>query len=310
MTHAAAASSSAESPPSPPAEDARVPEFWRALGLPGLADVHVHFLPPRLLRRVWEYFDAAGPLVGTEWPIRYRWSDADRVAHLRRLGVRAFSALAYPHRPGMAADLNRWTLQFARDTPGCLPSATFFPEPGAAAYVEAALADGARLFKVHVQVGGFSPTDPALDEVWGTLADAEVPVVVHAGHAPVGTTHTGPAPFADLLARHPRLTAVVAHLGAPDYRAFLDLADAYERVRLDTTMAFTPFFDQFVPFPADELPRLRDLGLAGKVLLGSDFPNIPYPYADQLTGLARLDLGDDWLRAVCWNNAATLFDLP
>ncbi|MEU5784283.1 amidohydrolase family protein [Micromonospora lupini] len=297
-------------PPSPPAEDARVPEFWGALGLPGLADVHVHFLPPRLLRRVWEYFDAAGPLVGTEWPIRYRWSDPDRVAHLRHLGVRAFSALAYAHRPGMASDLNRWTLRFARDTPGCLPSATFFPEPGVAAYVDAALTGGARLFKVHVQVGGFSPTDPALDEVWGTLADAGVPVVVHAGHAPVGTTHTGPAPFADLLARHPRLVAVVAHLGAPDYRAFLDLAEAYERVRLDTTMAFTPFFDRFVPFPADELPRLRDLGLAGKVLLGSDFPNIPYPYADQLTGLARLDLGDDWLRAVCWNNAATLFDLP
>lgn len=57
--------------PSPPVEDARVPEFWGALGLPGLADVHVHFLPPRLLRRVWEYFDAAGPLVGTEWPIRW-----------------------------------------------------------------------------------------------------------------------------------------------------------------------------------------------------------------------------------------------
>ncbi|MEU4339097.1 amidohydrolase family protein [Micromonospora lupini] len=296
-------------PPSPPAEDARVPEFWGALGLPGLADVHVHFLPPRLLRRVWEYFDAAGPLVGTEWPIRYRWSDPDRVAHLRHLGVRAFSALAYAHRPGMAADLNRWTLRFARDTPDCLPSATFFPEPGVAAYVDAALTGGARLFKVHVQVGGFSPTDPALDEVWGTLADAGVPVVVHAGHAPVGTTHTGPTPFADLLARHPRLVAVVAHLGAPDYRAFLDLAESYERVRLDTTMAFTPFFDRFVPFPADELPRLRDLGLAGKVLLGSDFPNIPYPYADQLTGLARLNLGDDWLRAVCWNNAATLFDL-
>ncbi|MFF4875537.1 amidohydrolase family protein [Micromonospora sp. NPDC000668] len=294
---------------SPPAADEQVPEFWRALGLPGLADVHVHFLPPRLLRRVWEYFDAAGPLVGTEWPIRYRWSDADRVAHLRRLGVRAFGALAYPHRPGMAAELNRWTLEFARTTPGCLPSATFFPEPDAPGYVEAALIGGARLFKVHVQVGGFSPTDPDLDRVWGMLTDAGVPVVVHAGHAPVGTTHTGPEPFAALLARHPRLTAVVAHLGAPDYRAFLDLAEAYERVRLDTTMAFTPFFDRFVPFPADELPRLRELGLAGKVLLGSDFPNIPYPYADQLTGLARLDLGDDWLRAVCWDSAAALFDL-
>lgn len=291
------------------ADDAEVPAFWRGLGLPGLADVHVHFLPPRLLRRVWAYFDAAGPLVGTEWPIRYRWSDAERVAHLRRLGVRAFSALAYAHKPGMAAELNRWTLDFARTTPGCLPSATFFPEPSAGRYVADALAAGARVFKVHVQVGGFAPTDSALDPVWGLLADAGVPVVVHAGHAPVGTAHTGPDPFAALLARHPRLTAVVAHLGAPDYRAFLDLAEAYERVRLDTTMAFTSFFDRFVPFPADELPRLRSLGLAGKVLLGSDFPNIPYPYAEQLAGLARLDLGDDWLCAVCWHNAAALFQL-
>ncbi|MCG5454532.1 amidohydrolase [Micromonospora sp. PSH03] len=297
-------------PAIPPAEDERVPEFCRALGLPGLADVHVHFLPARLLRRVWAYFDAAGPLVGTEWPIRYRWSDADRVAHLRRLGVLAFSALAYAHRPGMAAELNRWTLDFARDTPGCLASATFYPEPEAPGYVEAALAEGARVFKLHLQVGGFAPTDPALDPVWGMLSDADVPVVVHAGHAPVGTANTGPEPFAALLARHPRLTAVVAHMGAPDYRAFLDLAETYERVRLDTTMAFTPFFDQFVPFPGEELPRLRELGLAGKVLLGSDFPNIPYPYADQVTGLARLGLGDDWLRAVCWTSAATLFNLP
>ncbi|WP_446210458.1 amidohydrolase family protein [Micromonospora sp. IBSANI012] len=292
-----------------PADDDDVPAFCRHLGIPGLADVHVHFLPPRLLRRVWAYFDAAGPLVGTEWPIRYRWSDDDRVAHLRRMGVRAFSALAYPHRPGMATELNRWTLDFARATPECLPSATFFPEPDAPRYVAEALDGGARVFKVHVQVGGFAPTDPALDKVWGLLADAAVPVVVHAGHAPVGTTHTGPAGFAALLARHPRLSAIVAHLGAPDYAAFLDLAERYERVRLDTTMAFTPFFDRFVPFPAGELPRLRELGLAGKVLLGSDFPNIPYPYAEQLAGLARLDLGDDWLRAVCWDGAAALFDL-
>ncbi len=292
------------------AADEVVPRFWQRLGLPGLADVHVHFLPPRLRRQVWEYFDSAGPLVGLEWPIRYRWSDAERVDHLRRLGVRAFSALAYAHRPGMAEQLNRWTLNFARDTPGCLPSATFFPEPTAPRYVAEAIDAGARVFKVHVQVGGFAPTDAALAPVWDLLTEAGVPVVVHAGHAPVGTAHTGPEPFAALLARHPRLPAIVAHLGAPDYSAFLDLADRHERVRLDTTMAFTPFFDRFVPFPADELPRLRALGLAGKVLLGSDFPNIPYPYADQLTGLARLDLGDDWLRTVCWQAAADLFDLP
>jgi uncharacterized protein len=63
------------------------------------------------------------------------------------------------------------------------------------------------------------------------------------------------------------------------------------------------------PFLARALPRLRELGLAGKVLLGSDFPNIPYPYAEQIAGLVRLGLGGPWLRAVCWANAAHLFGL-
>jgi predicted TIM-barrel fold metal-dependent hydrolase len=287
--------------------DDAVPGFWEALGLPGLADVHVHFLPPRMLRRVWAHFDEAGPLVGVEWPIRYRWPDAERVAHLEKLGVRAFTALAYAHRAGMAADLNDWTLAFARATPGCLPSATFYPEPGAMEYVTAALDGGARIFKVHLQVGGFDPLDPLLAPVWGLLAEAGVPVVVHAGHAPVAAEYTGPSPFGELLARHPQLPAIVAHMGAPDYADFLVLAESYERVALDTTMAFTPFFDQFVPFPPTLRPRLRELGLGGKVLLGSDFPNIPYEYADQLTGLVRLDLGDDWLRAVCWENFAGWF---
>ncbi|GIF63158.1 amidohydrolase [Asanoa ishikariensis] len=293
----------------PPVSDEDVPRFWAALGLPGLADVHTHFLPERMMRRVWAHFDEAGPLVGMPWPIRYRGSDDSRVAVLRSLGVRAFSALAYAHRPGMALDLNAWTLDFAARTPGCLPCATFFPEPGVLDYTRDALARGARLFKLHLQVADFHPADPLLDDVWGLLAEADVPVIVHAGSGPVAHGHTGPGPFGSVLARHPRLRAVIAHLGAPEYLDFLRLAETYERVALDTTMMFTGFFDLAQPFPALALPRLRDLGTAGKVLLGSDFPNIPYPYARQLEGLARLDFGDAWLRAVYWENAAHLFAL-
>ena len=102
---------------------------------------------------------------------------------------------------------------------------------------------------------------------------------------------------------------ITAHLGAPEYEGFIDLAERYERVALDTTMALTDFFEELAPFPRALRGRLRDLGLAGKVCLGSDFPNIPYPYAHQLESLARADLGDDWLRAVCWDNAARLFSL-
>jgi hypothetical protein len=93
----------------------------------------------------------------------------------------------------------------------------------------------------------------------------------------------------------------------PEYGDFLDLAARYPDVRLDTTMAFTDFSEAIAPFPPELRPRLADLG--DRVLLGTDFPNIPYPYPHALESLARLDLGADWLRAVCHDNAARLFDL-
>jgi hypothetical protein len=43
------------------------------------------------------------------------------------------------------------------------------------------------------------------------------------------------------------------------------------------------------------------------VLFGSDFPNIPYGYAHALEALTRLELGEEWLRAVCYGNGARLF---
>lgn len=292
-----------------PLGDAQVPAFWRELGIPGLADIHVHFLPPRLMRRAWAGFAACGPLLGTTWPVIYRWSDEERVAHLTSMGVRAFTALAYADQPGIAADLNAWTLDFAERTPGCIPSITVFPETGVNTYTRAALEAGARVVKVHPHIGDFSPTHARLDSVWGMISDAGVPVVIHAGSSLLSDDRGGVESFAGVLRRHPRLTAVIAHLGAPDYAESLALATRYERVCLDTSMALTGFFENLAPFPRAHLPALRELGLAGRILLGTNFPNLPYAYAEQLRALANLDLGDDWLRAVCWDNAATLLDL-
>jgi uncharacterized protein len=283
--------------------------FAAELGLPGLFDVHTHFLPPRVMAKVRAQFDTAGPLIGRPWPLEYRGNDDALVEVLRGYGVRRFSALAYAHRPGMAEFLNDWSAGFAARVPDCLHSATFYPEPGAADYVRARITSGAAIFKLHVQVGAFDVGDPLLAEAWGVLEDAGTPVVVHAGSGPVGTPYTGPEPVAELLRRFPRLALVIAHLGAPEYAEFLALAETYERVCLDTTMVFTPFFDELgAAYPPGLLPRLHDL--EPKVLLGSDFPNIPYPYGEQLAALERLDLGDDWLRAVCWDNAARLFIAP
>jgi len=96
-----------------PAEAAAIVAFWQDLGLPGLVDIHTHFMPPHVLAKVWAYFDGGRAGVGGAWPIAYRLPEEERVALLRAFGVRRFSALLYPHKPGMAAWLNSWAAGIA-----------------------------------------------------------------------------------------------------------------------------------------------------------------------------------------------------
>jgi len=284
----------------------------RGLGLSGLVDLHVHFLPERVMAKVWGYFDNAEQHYGMPWPVHYKVPEPDRLAVLRELGVLHFAPLVYPHKPGMAAWLTEWALEFAARTPAAVPSATLFPEPGVSDYVRAALDAGARVFKMHVQVGAFDPRDELLDGAWGLLADAGVPVVIHCGNGPIRGVHTGMDVFAEVLAAHPTLTAVLAHAGMPEFDAALELVARFPRVHLDTTMVGTPFSLRMSPLPADWTARLAEHG--DRIALGTDFPNIPYDYATQLraiAGWAAQDarLGDGFLRAVLHDTPARLLGL-
>lgn len=302
-----------------PTETAEVRSWWKQLEIPGIVDVHTHFMPKNVMDKVWSYFDSVGkqphPVTpqaallptGMAWPITYREDEDVRLNTLREFGVRGFTSMIYPHKPDMAAWLNSWGADFAARTEDCIHTATFYPEESASGYVADAITGGARIFKSHIQVGNYSPNDPLLDQVWGAIEDASIPVVIHCGSGPTPGTHTGPAPIADLLERFPRLPLIIAHMGMPEYSEFLALADRYENVRLDTTMTFTDFSEQSWPFPEYEKDHLRDL--QSRILFGSDFPNIPYSYLDALRAVQKLDLGDEWVRDVCYRNGATLFSL-
>lgn len=284
--------------------DDDLPALWRELGIPGIVDVHTHFLPAPVMRAVWAYFDEAESNYGVPWPITYRWQDDARLAHLRAMGVLRFTALVYAHKPGMAAGLNDWALDFVAGVPDCLPTATFFPEPGVATYVRDALDRGARVFKVHLQVGDFDPRDRLLEPVWDLLAEARVPVVTHCGSAPLAGRFTGPGPIGEVVRRFPDLHVIVAHLGAGEFAEFLEMCRTRPNTWLDTTMGLTDFMEALRPYPTDLLPGLREAAEQGRVLFGSDFPNIPYPVAHQVQVL--MDHGLD-LPQLLWHAPARLF---
>jgi uncharacterized protein len=285
--------------------DGGIPGWLAGLGLPGIVDVHVHFMPERVQRKVWAHFDRLDPA----WPVLYRTGERQRLETLAAMGVRHHTALAYSHRPGMAEWLNRHTLSLARSEPAVVPSFTFYPEPGVEDYVGRALQEGGAVAKVHLQVGKFDANHPLLDPVWSGLAARGVPVILHAGAVPDGSggeEWCGVGPVRRLLDRFPDLRLVIAHLGAPDFDDFLTLAAEAPSLRLDTAMVFGSQ-ELLGPVPADLGERLG--GLGAQVLFGSDFPTIPRPVSAQLWGLAALGLGEAWLRAVLWDNGTRLLGI-
>ncbi len=294
-----------------PSSDADVARWVSSLGIDGLVDIHVHFLPKPVMDKVWAYFDQAAEHYGTPWPVQYRTTEEERLETLRALGVRRFAPLVYPHKPGMAEWLTSWALEFAARVPDAVPTGTFYPEPSAVSVVDGALRAGARCFKAHVQVGAYDPRDELLDGVWGALADAGVPVIVHCGHGPLRGVYTGLRLFEEVLMRYPRLTLVLAHAGMPEIEFAFELVRRYPRVHLDTTMVGVEFSLRDNPLPPDWTDRLAEF--ADRVVLGTDFPNIPYPYATQLQAIAGWAaddrLGEPFLRAVLHDTPAKLLSV-
>lgn len=288
------------------AERREVAAFRQSLGLDHLVDVHTHFMPQQVLSKVWAYFDAAGPLVGRHWPIAYRMEEQRRVEVLRGFGVRAFTSMLYPHKPGMARWLNDWSADFAARTPDCLHTATFFAEPGALADVRRALGQGARVFKCHVQVGGFDPNDPHLDAVWRLLADEGVPVVTHCGSGPVPGAHTGPAPIAALLARHPGCGWSSPTSACPSTRTSSTSPNA-TATSCSTPPWRSPPSSSPPPLPPRRPPSPRRP--PGPRPARHRLPQHPLHLRRRPDRPAHRRPRHPWLRAVCHDNATRLFSL-
>lgn len=293
----------AHTAPVKPRDDGRAPHtaLLDRLGLTGIFDAHSHWFPETVMRKIWEYFDQH------YWPITYRQLPEGRLEWLRRNKVSRFTTLNYAHRPAMAAWLNEWSAQFAAKTPEAVPCGTFFKEPAAAADVKRCIEEyGFRGFKLHLRVSDMDPNDPLLLPAFEQIEAAGLPVVIHSGSAPDPGRFTAPAYMKALVERFPRLRIIVAHMGAWEFAEYMSLAEQYDHVYLDTTMVFVGF-EAVDPFPLPLLARLERL--SGKVLFGSDFPNIPYPLSHAVTGIGALPLSEGAMRRILWENAAALFGI-
>lgn len=243
--------------------------------------MHTHLHPPRLFAAIRRWFAE-----NSTWNLTQP-TEPNLVARaLKSAGVERFVFCSYAHKPGMAHTINKWLIQTAAELGGFgIPLATV--HPGDVDYIDyyrEALQNGCVGLKIHEDVQNISIDHPQFAPIHKLTAEHQGFVLVHAGHIPWSdNTNHGPSRIRSVLEQHPQLFVVVAHLGLPDTVSYLGLMDEHPNLYLDTTMALAP---------GSPLRREFDIELliphGDRILFGSDFPNLPYDYAQEFEPLRVL----------------------
>jgi uncharacterized protein len=273
-------------------------------GLPPVVDAHVHLFPDRMFEAIWGWFDKFG------WPIRYRLPAPAVIRFLLDRGVSHVVALTYAHKPGIARELNAFMASLCQSEPRLTALATVFPgEPGAREILEQAFGSGLSGVKLHCHVQCVPPDAPELEEIYQSLSDHRLPLVIHAGREPKSPGYRcDPHALCSadrteaVLRAYPDLRVCVPHLGSDEYDAYARLLERHENLWLDTTMAVAGYFPGPVPWRLVEMRPER-------VLYGTDFPNVPFAWDREIRRIARHGLAEEILAGVLGGNARDFFGI-
>lgn len=288
----------------PPLRDDESPAHLPLLekyGLPFIIDIHTHFFPEYVMKRIWKWFD------GVNWEIAYRENEEKRLETLKKNRILHFTTLNYAHKENMAEGLNRWVFENHKNTNGVVLFGTFFPEEGCYEYTKRAVEEyGFRGFKLHCEVGRLDLTRSELSETFSYLEKKEIPLVIHSGDAPLPGPYTNIRYFKSFIERYPKLKVVVAHMGASEVWEYVELLKIYPELRLDTTMVFV----DFLATGENTDPYLEILeNFSDRVHFGSDFPNIPYALSHPICNLLNSSLSKETKRKVFLENSAKLLNI-
>ena len=267
-----------------------------------LVDFHVHLFPDRMFDAIWEFFST-----GYKWDVIYKMYAPECIGYLGDNRVEKIVYSNYAHRPGVAAGLNEWNHALLDRYPGLYCFAAFHPgDDDALALAERALEHPRVLgFKLQLLVQRFHPHDERLFPLYDLVRERGRRILFHVGTGPVGNEYVGLDHFRALMARRPDLPANVAHMGAYEYRGFMDLLDDHPGMYLDTSFSFFKEFQgkggyDLGPEPLERYKR--------RILYGSDFPNLILPRESELETLLGYGLSREFYDRVFYRNGVDLID--
>ncbi|HEX2095812.1 MAG TPA: amidohydrolase family protein, partial [Solirubrobacterales bacterium] len=180
--------------------------------------------------------------------------------HLRDLEAVNGRSVIFPLcvTTGYEAENRRVLAECSRRPERLTPFARLDPRvDGARSSAAAALADGARGFKLHPRSEDFRLDHPGVDAILSVAAEARAPVLIHAG---LGVGSFG-GTILSLAGRHPDAPIVLAHAAISDLSWLWEEVPAHPNLFFDTSW-----------WNASDLIALFSLVPPGRILFGSDAP--------------------------------------
>lgn len=305
-------------------------------GAPVLIDTHVHIYARaeigRSLKAAYQILDYGA----SEAPVRFSDLDGDLDSALVAIDRGALDYIAVlnifeidgwpgPSRgifwsevgPELSAhasalvESNRFTVGLRERSAKILPFVSVHPGvldgPELSGHLEECFDIGARGVKLHPNSQRIHPADPTMDPVYLALVERALPLITHVGVDKRGQGLAEFPAFAEMLARHPRLPFVAAHLGGSEWRSTEAFAQAHPSALFDLCEIVEWVGSEHGP-TAIQLARLiRSVG-ADRVLLGSDFPWYdPHRTIQRVYDLPLLSTEEK--ESICGGNAARLLRL-
>ncbi len=269
-----------------------------------MIDFHTHLHPPRLFAAIRRWFAEHSAWDMASQPV----TPEDIAAALRTAGVERFVFFSYAHKPAMAAELNAWLVATAQRLGGVgIPLGTVhLDDADPAGDLARALDGGCAGLKIHEDVQRLAVDDPRFDPVYDEIERRRGVVVAHVGPIPWRyEPEAGAVRVARVLERHPNLQFCVAHMGVPDTARYYAMMERFANLYVDTTMLFA-LGSPVTGANAGAFARDAVAAHATRIVYGTDFPNIPYPYERERAGLDALGLPAEALDAIFAGNARRL----
>jgi hypothetical protein len=174
--------------------------------------------------------------------------------------------------------------------------------------VSAASEEGIRGLKIHPRMQDVSVRDSVLDDVAAWAADQQIPILFDV--FPYGKHVANPdvrvLAYEPLARRHPKATIILAHAGGYQVLETFLLMKALDNVYFDVSFSFSYFAGSSV---IQDLEFALRRAPAGRVLYGSDFPEVDSGEYLQLVRNHGRSLSEEQTQQLFSGAAATIFGI-